>query len=790
MNDHALLVLEFREALSLVAGRAIGELGRDAVLRLAPGSDPESIRREHRQVWDLAEVLEEAGSWYPPNYPDAFPALARLDVQGTVLEPTELRVFSTLLEASESLAEFLSASADGYPSLVGLGGSLCVQPELNARLLRTIAPDGSILDSASPALRSIRRSLNSLRGRIVGRLEKYLSTVDERFLVPDASVTIREGRYVVPIRREGRGAVGGAIHGESATGQTLFVEPPIGQEMMGEIRGLERDQSREIFRILRELSEELAPLAPSLRATQQALVEFDSRYARARAALAWGSQPIDIPSHAEGALKIVSGRHPILFEKLGSDTIPFDLELEGDERILVVSGPNTGGKSVFLKSVGLFAALSQAGVVPPAKTGTRLPIFRQIFADIGDEQSIQDDLSTFSAHIVNLKTVLETAGPDCLVLIDEMGTGTDPEEGAALSRAILGELLERGSRVIATSHLGELKRLASEVPGVVNGSLQFNQAEMVPTFRFEKGMPGRSYGLATAHRFGLPAALLERAASYLSEEKLRVEGLLESLEVREEKAQALEAELQAERDRVVELRTSLEARSQALREQESTAKHRAEEEARRLLLDARAEVEGAIAEVRAAENSREIDDVTKAARRKVEQAAARHTKQGRVTSPAPSADGAEFVIGGRVRLREGNTSGQVIAIAAGIASVEIGGLRAQIPLRELVPLGPADANTQPPRPSSHSAAEMLDRSAKFELDLRGQRADEARMEVIRFMDEGVLGGLSEVRIIHGKGTGALRAVVEEVLRSDPRVASFRLGRPGEGGGGVTMAELR
>src|SRR5690606_26967255 len=444
------------------------------------------------------------------------------------------------------------------------------------------------------------------------RLERYVASLPERVRVADASVTVREGRYVIPVRREGRSEVGGIVHDKSASGNTLFVDPPIAIELMNRLRELELAEAREVQRILRELTENLRPHRAALQNTLDALIEIDSLYARARYALEYnGRRPEIVPRGVEDYV-VVQGHHPLLLA--GPDpVVPFDLALAPEERTLLVSGPNTGGKTVLLKAIGLISLMAQSGIIPPVGQGTRLPLFSDVFADIGDEQSIEASLSTFSAHLKNLREIVEKADAQSLVLIDEIGSGTDPAEGAALAQAILVELTRRGTRTVATTHLGQLKMLASTEPGVVNASLQFDSRELRPTYRLIKGVPGRSYGLAIARRLGFPDDLLALAESFVPQGEREVGQLLLELEEKERAMAEALAAAEAARAEALDLRRRVEEREHQIRKREKDAERRARQQARDLLLQAREQVEAAIREVReAAEvDTAELDEAAR-----------------------------------------------------------------------------------------------------------------------------------------------------------------------------------
>jgi DNA mismatch repair protein MutS2 len=646
--------------------------------------------------------------------------------------------------------------------------------------------EGAVLDTASKDLKKIRDRLRGAHSRIVRQMEGYMRTLPERFVVPDASVTVREGRYVLPVRREGKGEVGGIVHDESQSGATIFVEPPMAMELMNQLRDLERDEGREIRRILGALSDRLGPARDALAGSWDGLVDFDALQARARTALAWRAEMPDFGEEGSQELRILQGRHPLLVETVEGEVIPFDLEMEPGERALVVTGPNTGGKSVFLKATGLIAALAQSGVVPPVGKGTLLPIFGSFFADIGDEQSIAQSLSTFSAHVGNLSEIVSRADWRSLVLIDEMGTGTDPAEGAALSRAVLEELVERGAFAVVSSHLGELKRLDREGTGIVNASLQFDADRMEPTYHLVKGRPGRSYGLAIARQLGFPTHVLDRAEAYRAGDEASIEELLGRLERQEQEAEERILDLDMAQSRAARLREEVEGRERVLREAERSAEDRARDEARKLLLASRAEVEEAILELKiAAEAGEDLDEASRRARRRVEKAARAATP---TASKRPhTGPGRAPRVGERVRVHATGAKGTVVEVRAKRATVEAGALRLEMPLADLeVVDGPAPE--RPKATGNWSAPKGGD--SLLDIDLRGLRVDELDLELSRALDQAVYEDLAELRIIHGKGTGALRQRVGEVLKLDARVRAFRMGGPTEGGAGVTVATLR
>jgi DNA mismatch repair protein MutS2 len=793
MNPHALAVLEYREALDLVARYASSELGGEAVRALQPSADLGWITPELERVDQMRAFLGGDTGWSMAPVPDVREAVRRLRVEGSVLEAGELRGLAVLLASSRTTRRSVLAQggAERFPLLAMIAGGLLEAEKDEAQIGRAIDEAGAVRDEASPALYRLRREIKTVRGRLVERLASFMATLPDHYRVSDASVTVRDGRYVIPVRREGRGEVGGIVHDESATGATLFVEPPLAVEAMNRLRELEAEEAREVLRILRELTDRLRPLHPEIVASLGGLVALDSLYARARYALrVAGHRPAMLPAGTE-RYEVTDGRHPILLAR-SAEVVPFDLRMDPGERTLLISGPNTGGKTVLLKAVGLVSLLAQSGIVPPVGPGTRLPVFREVFADIGDEQSIEASLSTFSAHLKNLREALEGAGFESLVLTDEAGSGTDPVEGGALAAAVLVELTRRACFTVATTHLGQLKLLATAERGVVNASLQFDAERLEPTYRLVKGVPGRSYGLAIAKRLGLPQAVLEAAEATMPQGERDVGRLLLELEAKEQRLDQATAALEAERARTEALRAEMEAREVGLKQREIDAERRARQQARDLLLTARAEVEAAIADVRGAADQAGLDEAARAARRRVEEAAKKQREKApaerRPRAGAPRRPAAELEPGLRVRIESLGRTGVVLELRDGKAMVEAGAMRMLLPKADLTPLATGDQQAEPRRPSGggyyvHSV------EARPEVDLRGMRVDEVETTLGRAIDDAILSGLGSFRIIHGKGTGALRAHVRDLLKADRRIAAQRPGELYEGGTGVTVVEF-
>ena len=760
-DPSTLAQLEFARALEEVAHRAVGPLGAARVRERLPSADVVAVGAELAAVAELQGLLAGGDGFRPEPIDDLTPLLDRARMPGTVLDGVELAAVGRALEAMR----LVRADLDRLAKVAPLTAALAAEPppaRLARDLTRILEPDGTVRDGTDDGVDRARQGVRESRSRLLQLLERTLRALAGHEVPPDAAPTVRSGRYVIPVLRDARGRVPGIVHAESSSGATLFVEPQAAVELGNGLAAAEADEARAVLGLLRRLTEALRPCADAAAAGLEMCVQVDDRYARARYAADVGAALPRVVA-APGVHRLVDVRHPLLLAE-GVDAVPFDLELDPTELALVVSGPNTGGKTVLLKAVGLINALAQAGVLPPVGDDTTLPVYAAIHADIGDRQSIAESLSTFSAHLVALKRALELAGPTTLVLLDEVGAGTDPIEGAALAAAALEALVVRGTRVVATTHLSELKQLAARTAGIVNASLQFDAATLAPTYRLAKGIPGRSYGLVIARRLGLPPEVVADAERRTPAAERSLDAMLAEVERRVAETADRAAELDALAARLRRQEGELAQRHEAIAGQEGEVATRAaaveregRQQARRFLLEARKRVDEALGVARAA-----VSEATaKEARRLVE-------------------DGISEEAAALKRLHDD--------LAKKGWRVKASHEQGAVPAVTLRPSGSGRAKPER-RPSPDPTANREPPAANGELDLRGMTADEARDAVDRAIDAAVLADLPAIRIIHGKGTGVLRMAVAELLRRDRRIASHRLAPPREGGTGVTVAEL-
>lgn len=803
MEEKTLHTLEYDKVLEHLAGYTSFAVSAEKARALRPTSDPDLARRRQEETSEAVTLLA--------THPDLTIGGVRdirqqvdLAAHAGVLTPIELLdVKSTLIAARNLLRTFVQLETQ-FPRLFELVTRMKPPIGLVDAITRTISDRGEVLDTASPRLAIIRRDMRIAHDRLLIKLQRMTTDPKIAPFLQEALVTQRDGRYVIPLRAEFKGRLQAIVHDQSASGATLFVEPLGVVNLNNEYRELQLAERDEERRVLAEISALVGEYATELKNILEVIGELDLILAKGKyAASLQASRPALSPFPHEGrrekktsrhpgsVIRLYGARHPLLNPET---VVPVDVVLDSQTYILVITGPNTGGKTVTLKTVGLLALMAQSGLHIPVEAGSEISVFKEIFADIGDEQSIEQSLSTFSGHITNIIHILKKADRYSLVILDELGAGTDPQEGAALARALLTHLLERGITTLVTTHHPELKAFAHSKPGVINASVEFDLETLQPTFYLTIGLPGRSNALAIAQRLGMPETIITAARQDLDPHELHAESLLDEIqrqltlaqkaraaaeEMRHE-IETLRAELSQRLDRIEDERRKILEQARAEAEERLSALHTELEELRRSLAKARQPLEALQAIEHQVEALKEF--YTAPTEREYAESVFHPT-----TRPVR--------LGDRVRLRSLNSQGVVTAVGEDEVEIQIGALRVRTRHSELEHIH-GDAESSSPvrsktrKVESDLSAPMIVPSPGMEIDLRGQRTDEALEALERYLDAAFLAGLPFVRVIHGKGTGRLRQAVRESLGGHPHVASFEPGGEKEGGDGVTVAKLR
>ena len=780
--------VEWAQVQALLARDTHTPMGREHALGLEPSRDLGEIRQALAETRQARSALHLSG--VPPweLIPDVRPALESVRVPGSVAEGAELAALVPVLDAAARLRAYGRGIAEVAPDLHAAFTALPHEQGLGDLLRRSLDQDGRLRDEASASLRRLRQRVRDLRKDIVKTLEGYFQSPTAESTFQERYVTVRHGRYVLPVRTEAKGRVRGIVHDRSQSGATLFVEPEGVVEANNDLVQAMREEESEELRVLAALTDAVRAALPELLALVGGVGSLDLIFGRAQLAERMEATEPEVSDERVVALR--GARNPLLLAQSWKEparaVVAVDVELDAARPVLVITGPNAGGKTVTLKTLVLLALMAQSGLHVPAREGARLPVFAQVFAIVGDDQSVAENLSTFSAFVKQLSLVLEDVDERSLVLLDELGAGTDPDDGAALAQAVLETLAERGALSVASTHLEPLKGFASSHPRARNASVEFDAERLAPTFRLVYDRPGQSYALAIGARLGLPAALIERAHAYRSTQQRQLQELLARLDDRDRR--------DAERTALIERREAESAGLLARAEAELAA---AEKTARETVARAKAESQKRLGEIRRAVNEEwerlRGSEKTRAEltlRRKRLREVAQSVEAIPGEPPgAPGAASRPAAPGDQVEVAHLGLKGEILAVDGGTATVRAGTLTVRVPLQALRVIRPGGTTT-PAAPARSPRIQMPERSAvAIELHLIGRTSEEARDLLEKYLDDAFLAGLPSVRIIHGKGTGALRRAVEEVLSAHPLVAEHRPGAPHEGGAGATIAVL-
>ena len=792
MNEKALKSLEYYKIIQMLTEKASSSLGKELCRDLLPSVDLAQIQLMQAQTRDALSRLFQKGSISFGSVKDVRGSLKRLEI-GSTLGIIELLSICSLLENTSRVKAYSRNERGDHPadSLDEMFEQLSPLTPLSTEIRRCILSEDEISDSASPSLLKVRRSMKIANDRIHTQLTSLVNGGARNYL-QDAVITMRNGRYCIPVKAEYKGQVPGMIHDQSSTGSTLFIEPMAIVKLNNDIRELELQEQKEIEAVLAELSNQTAAYTDQIRDDLEIMVQLDFIFARASLAMDMnGTEPI---FNTEHKIRLKQARHPLIPRK---KAVPIDLRLGDDFDLLVVTGPNTGGKTVSLKTAGLLTLMGQAGLHIPAMDRSQLSIFHQVYADIGDEQSIEQSLSTFSSHMTNVVSFLKEADSDSLVLFDELGAGTDPTEGAALAISILSYLHEKGIRTMATTHYSELKVYALSTPGVENACCEFNVETLRPTYRLLIGVPGKSNAFAISSKLGLPDFIIEKAKQQISEQDESFEDVLTSLENSRVTIENERAQIETYKEQIEALKKQLETKQERLDERRDKILKNANEEARRILAETK---EYADQTMKLFHKFQKDHVDTAAVEKERQNIRARMNKADNALSiktapkePKKKLSSKDLSLGDMVRILSMNLTGTISSRpdSKGFLFVQTGIIRSKVHISDLELVDePVISSSALQKTGAGKIRMSKSSSVSTEINLLGKTVDEAIAILDKYLDDAYLAHLNQVRVVHGKGTGALRKGVHDYLRRNKRVASYRLGEFGEGDAGVTIVEFK
>ena len=787
MQQKSIHTLEFPKIQTMLSDYVSSGMGKAKIDEMFPSSDFETVYRWQRETSEACSLLE-SGANPLSGLHDIRSAIKRAELGG-VLEGEELLNIAYTLGAARRIRKTLQESGELYPFLNDVGIHLSNHKKLEDDILEILDEKGLVKDNATPELRRLRIAIRQFQQNMKSKMESFIRNTTIQKYLQESIITMRNDRYVIPVKQENRHAIPGIVHDTSNSGATLFIEPMVIVELNNELRQVLTQERDEVLRILQEISGKIGSDYLFIQRSVDALANFDYIFARARLSFAMKATEPEISR--DFAIRFWQARHPLLKGKV----VPIDIRLGERFHVLLITGPNTGGKTVTLKTVGLLNLMGQCGLHIPAETGSKIGLFDQIFADIGDEQSIEQSLSTFSSHMTNIVKIMEVASEHSLVLFDELGAGTDPTEGAALAMSILEELLHRNSRVVATTHYSELKIFAYHHDGVENASVEFDIETLRPTYRLMIGIPGRSNAFEIALRLGLDKSVIDYARSKVGSDQLKVEDMLALLEENLKNSQQDRIEAQV-------LRSQWEAEKKAMQTEREEANHKARERVQRaqseaagVIKAARQEAEEILTELRSLRRNISERELTEAAqnsrqtfrRMSGKMASLDEHSQDRVGEPV-----GDLAIGDPVVWTKYMVEGVVLEEVHGQTEVLIqaGAMKMSVPISQLRTGKKKVSEPIKPMFAAKKDTAPADPLLKTQLDLRGHTLDEAIMATDKFLDDAFLAQLNKVWIIHGKGTGVLRTGVRDYLKSHPHVKSFVFASFHEGGDGATVVELK
>ena len=778
ISQSVLEKLEFPKILQYISVYSVTEKGKKIVQALTPSfSSPEFIT-EGNLVSEAKEILIK--DIHPPliYLTDLETSLSKSKIEGAVLESKKILEILSLIISSRNFVHYLKSNSEVAPGLLKLTDDLFVDKVLEHHIQKVINENGEIKENASPKLAEIRRDIREKHEELIRLVNRITKALKEKELVREDYITLRDGRVVVPVKAEHKRHIRGFIHSESATGQTVYIEPEETLEMNNDIVSLSFEERREVERILRELTAKIGSVAEELKSTHDTIGYLDSVFAKAKYSIEIiGSFPQVDKSKP---IVIQDARHPILIKKLGRDkTVPLNLENKG-WNVIVITGPNAGGKTVVLKTIGLLSLMLQSGIHIPASPDSNFHKFNNILVDIGDEQSIEDDLSTFSSHLSNIKKILLSADSDSLVLLDEVGTGTDPSEGSALAVAVLLMLQKRNALVFASTHHGSLKLIAHDQDGFENAAMEFDSQNLKPTYMFKQGIPGSSYAFEIARRIGLENSFLDLAREHLDKDKHKLEKFLVDIEAKSHLVEEKLKNVEIENLRLSGLSNLYKQNLEKLEKDKKQILAKAKEEAEEYIRNINKKFEKIVKELKESKAEKEIIKSSQEIIKEIKE-------RNKSILPETTEDiNTDFNVGDFVSVKGTNTTGKILEMFhdSKKATLLVGTVKMQVPLQNLI------HSAKKIEEKKEREYSFINSEVEMRLDIRGERPEEAEFEVNKFVDNAYAAGLERIEILHGKGTGALKKTVKEILLHHNRVKTFYFAPIEIGGDGITIAELK
>lgn len=790
MNEKTYKALEYGKIVEMLQNEACSDITREKIKKLKPEVDRRDVEELQDETCEATQAILAKGNIPLGNFYD-LSDMVSLACKGGVLSMGELLQVHYNLCIAREVSDYFDEEIKNVAKIKALADLICIFPALEKDIDRCIVSETEMADNASHELKSLRRSIQRQNETIRTKLAQIVSKSENKSVLQDSLVTMRHGRYVIPVKQEHKSKVTGIVHDQSQTGATLFIEPQIIVNLNNELSELKLAEEKEVHRILDMLTRAVAAQSRIILNNQELLGKLDFIFARARLGIAMGAFS---PKISDGYIEVRKARHPLLDAK---KVVPIDITIDKRTKALIITGPNTGGKTVTLKTLGLFCLMFQSGLQIPAEEGSSLPVFKRIFADIGDEQSIEQSLSTFSSHMTNIVAIMKKADENSLVLLDELGAGTDPQEGASLAIAILEEIMQKGAMCLATTHYTELKKFAIETAGVQNASMEFDIETLSPTYHLILGLPGKSNAFEISRKLGLEEAIIGRARTLLTSGELEFENVLQSIEEDRKAAQEQREEalliglaMKKKQEELDAAKAKFEARKEKLIEN-------AKQEALKIIHEAeecRADVQAKLKDLDLMDSMAERNARLLESKRQLENAKGRYREKIAVPENYKPVTADMLKVGDLVKVLSLGQNGTILSLpdGKGEISVQVGKLKVNVALKNIMLLSQSKKKEPEKLPKTKYASLYKDkaRNVSLSINVRGKMLEEALAEVDKYIDDAFMAKLEKVTIIHGRGEGILRRGIQEMLSKNKHIKEFRDGHFNEGGNGVTVVSLK